>query len=850
MKGRFLFMTLLSLSFCFESIAQTVISGGNVSGTWTKSSGPYLIKGNISVPKDSLLTIEPGVEVRFDGKFQLAVYGKIKALGKQGDTIRFYPQDTLNRWRGIRFYGNSQAGDSAIFEYCKFENSGPKLTNSESCLRLTQGHFRISNCVFTKNQGIYSSNSISSDSILSMEITNCYFFQNQNVNTNPSLNSYGMTGVVFLSKGVIGNCVFENNISKNPYYSQDRYSFIGDGSKGIIELNDYNSSNTLIEIYNCKFLNNQCGVGGAGINFTLRGSSKLLISGSQFENNITGRYGCITSINTSNSTRGNMRLVITGCRFKSNKAANSNTTAEAAAIAVVGFSTYDSVIISDNVFEKNIGVGSVFLGGMPGDKNYFLLRNVFRNNYSGCLISNSSSQIYSIGNIYHNNLFATEISNKSSSNQFYSINDLYAYNGYKVDTLWLDNQLMRTYSGNYYKFIGGIDNSLGTAGVFRNCIFWGNSMIDGRIVHLRGYDSKFEELSNCILQGNIDSTIAWSTSVNAPKPSPMVLTLKGILKSNPLFIHPPKDFGPDANTDSVDFHLMNTCAQLSPAYNAGLNTAYPTLASLQDFDGKPRIACDTVDIGPFELGDQYKRIQILNEPKDSSYCDNAFSVALSTTCNPNSSFKWQMKQGAAWSNLSGFNSSLYKPSSPQSGIYRAIYTQNDCNASDTSRAFNVSLLSAPKPFLGNDTTIEQKSTLMLDAGQFSSYKWQDGSTARTYSVNGLTQGISEKKYSVMVTAANGCSGSDTIKVNVTWNSALESLLTQGWQVYPNPSQGQIHLKSPNGEPLTYSLLDAEGRVLESRNCTDVEAEVSLVDYLAGVYYLKIEGRGVLRVMKN
>lgn len=45
-------------------------SNASVSGSWTKSKFPYLIKGNIFVPKDSTLTIEPGVEVRLDVKIE------------------------------------------------------------------------------------------------------------------------------------------------------------------------------------------------------------------------------------------------------------------------------------------------------------------------------------------------------------------------------------------------------------------------------------------------------------------------------------------------------------------------------------------------------------------------------------------------------------------------------------------------------------------------------------------------------------------------------------------------------------------------------------------------------------
>jgi hypothetical protein len=111
-----------SACFCLNVLyAQTNISANTaLYGTLSKTASPYHIKGNIYVPKDSTLIIEAGVQMRFDGKYQMSVYGKIKALGIEGDTIKFYPLDTNNRWKGIRFYGQGKISDSAIFKYCKF----------------------------------------------------------------------------------------------------------------------------------------------------------------------------------------------------------------------------------------------------------------------------------------------------------------------------------------------------------------------------------------------------------------------------------------------------------------------------------------------------------------------------------------------------------------------------------------------------------------------------------------------------------------------------------------------------------------------------------------------------------
>ena len=67
--------------------AHTEIPAGDVSGTWTKANSPYYINGEITIPNDSTLTIEPGVEVIFTGHYVFFVKGRLLAIGTEQDTI-------------------------------------------------------------------------------------------------------------------------------------------------------------------------------------------------------------------------------------------------------------------------------------------------------------------------------------------------------------------------------------------------------------------------------------------------------------------------------------------------------------------------------------------------------------------------------------------------------------------------------------------------------------------------------------------------------------------------------------------------------------------------------------------
>ena len=68
----FNFKNTLSLLFVLNWISvfsqTTIPANTSLRGTLTKSASPYYVKGNVFVPKDSTLIIEPGVQIRFDGK--------------------------------------------------------------------------------------------------------------------------------------------------------------------------------------------------------------------------------------------------------------------------------------------------------------------------------------------------------------------------------------------------------------------------------------------------------------------------------------------------------------------------------------------------------------------------------------------------------------------------------------------------------------------------------------------------------------------------------------------------------------------------------------------------------------
>jgi hypothetical protein len=90
--------------------------------TWTVADSPYIVVGNLLVDNGVTLTIEPGVEVRFDGHYFLQVEGVLIADGTETDMITFtsnMSSPAPDDWESIIFMDNADLGSSIT--YCTIE---------------------------------------------------------------------------------------------------------------------------------------------------------------------------------------------------------------------------------------------------------------------------------------------------------------------------------------------------------------------------------------------------------------------------------------------------------------------------------------------------------------------------------------------------------------------------------------------------------------------------------------------------------------------------------------------------------------------------------------------------------
>ena len=102
------------------AIASGIEVSGDVWGTWSPENNPYEVVGQLRVPPESTLAIEPGVFVNFQGHYKFVVdsLATFLAIGTETDSIYFTTDDTATGWHGIRLF---YADTNSQISYCHLE---------------------------------------------------------------------------------------------------------------------------------------------------------------------------------------------------------------------------------------------------------------------------------------------------------------------------------------------------------------------------------------------------------------------------------------------------------------------------------------------------------------------------------------------------------------------------------------------------------------------------------------------------------------------------------------------------------------------------------------------------------
>jgi hypothetical protein len=141
---------ICKLGFCLFLLAILLMPGlalatdhtGTITSdeTWYASDNPHVIIGDVTVPSGVTLTLEPSVEVRFDGNRYIRVYGIVDAPGTSSNKITF-TRNTATNGGGLYCY----AGSICNFTHCVMEHAVYGVRGDSTAI------VSLSNCVLQKN---------------------------------------------------------------------------------------------------------------------------------------------------------------------------------------------------------------------------------------------------------------------------------------------------------------------------------------------------------------------------------------------------------------------------------------------------------------------------------------------------------------------------------------------------------------------------------------------------------------------------------------------------------------------------------------------------------------------------
>ncbi|MBN2571327.1 MAG: C10 family peptidase [Ignavibacteriales bacterium] len=157
--------------------------------------------------------------------------------------------------------------------------------------------------------------------------------------------------------------------------------------------------------------------------------------------------------------------------------------------------------------------------------------------------------------------------------------------------------------------------------------------------------------------------------------------------------------------------------------------------------------------------------------------------------------------------------------------------------------------------LGNDTSICQNDTIILNAGEgFVEYNWNTGENSENILVTHFE--IGTYNYQVSVLDKNRCMSSDSILIEVfNPNTFTKILDNRNISIFPNPTQNKIFIRSNKtiNFQIFISIYDGSGKEIYNlrfeKMIQDINYEIDTRLIKAGIYILKINNSDEIIIEK-
>ncbi len=185
----------------------------HVNGTWTLPESPYIIDYNHFIDVGETLTIDPGVEIQFSGRYKFQVNGTLIAEGTPADSIHFDADNIVIGWKGVRIIDtNDTRADTSFFRYCSFKHGIAKMgmdleeTFGGALYCENSSAVKLDNCLFAWNFAAQSGGAICLMDTSNIVIKNTRIFDNTALSQGGGINCEN-------SNLVLENVEFQSNRS-------------------------------------------------------------------------------------------------------------------------------------------------------------------------------------------------------------------------------------------------------------------------------------------------------------------------------------------------------------------------------------------------------------------------------------------------------------------------------------------------------------------------------------------------------------------------------------------------------------------------------------------------------------
>ncbi len=196
-----------------------------------------------------------------------------------------------------------------------------------------------------------------------------------------------------------------------------------------------------------------------------------------------------------------------------------------------------------------------------------------------------------------------------------------------------------------------------------------------------------------------------------------------------------------------------------------------------------------------------------------------------------------------WVGPCAFVSSVQNPCFVYSGACGCTFTCMGTDANGCTNTATVCMNVLPNPTVSttsSNTLICSGQTSTLTSNGALTYSWSTSATGSTTAVSPTVN----TTYTVTGTDANGCMDTDTLTQYV---SACTGINENGnyshFQLYPNPTSGELVLKTELKEDLSIEVYNVLGEIIVQKKITGTETKLNLSAHANGIYFTRIVENG-------